>query len=140
MTIKKGKATPKTIRIKPRLRRRRGWFMMADITNKPQNDSARVQNRVGIFRHTSPQSLLHNADGSGSLWAGSPSLVARQAEPLYSDPHCAHRGQRLPQAKPLCRGATDSRAGFELPLFRSDCQHTSQRCAPKNISRWKDHV
>src|SRR5260221_177320 len=114
--------------------------MTADITNKLQNDSARVQNRAEIFRHITPQWLWHNADESDSLWAGSPNWAARQAAPLYSDLHCAHRGQRLPRAKPMCRGATDSQAGFELPLFRSDCQHTSQRCAPKNISRWKDRA
>src|SRR5258706_306841 len=82
MTIKKGKATPRNISTKPMPRRRRGWFMMADITNKPQNDSARVQSRAEIFRHTIPQWLSHNADGNGSLWAGLPNWAAHRVVSL----------------------------------------------------------
>ena len=73
ITINKGMIQPENNRIKPRLRRRRGEIiMLADITSKPQNDSARVQNRVEIFHHINPRWLSHSADGNDSLWAGSP--------------------------------------------------------------------
>jgi hypothetical protein len=73
MTINKGRTKPNSIRVKPKLRRRRGLFMMADITNKPQNDSARVQNPMVLFHRINQPSFWNTADGSDSLWAGSPS-------------------------------------------------------------------
>jgi len=75
MMINKGMIQPENNRIKPRLRRRRGLFIMADITNMPQNDSARVQNRAEIFHRMNPQWLSRNVDGSDSLWAVSLQII-----------------------------------------------------------------
>lgn len=77
--INRGMIQPVNNRIKPRLSRKRGSFLMADTTNKPQNDSARVQNPVVLFHRTDPQWLSHSADGSDSLSAGSPNLVVHRA-------------------------------------------------------------
>lgn len=70
MRIKKGRRMPKNIRIKPRLRRRRGLFIMVDTTNRQQNDPVLVQNPLVLFHHTILQWLSHNADGSGIPLAG----------------------------------------------------------------------
>ncbi len=70
ITIKKGKATPRNNRVKPNVIRKRASNLMADITNKQQNDRAQVQNLAVLLNCTLQALPLNNAGESDTQKAG----------------------------------------------------------------------
>jgi len=52
ISIRKGRSMPRSIRIRPRLRRRRGEFIIIDITNISQNVQVQAQSLAELSHRT----------------------------------------------------------------------------------------
>ena len=70
MTINTGRMKPNSIRIKPRLRRKRGDLILVDTANRLQNVQEQVQSPGVPFHHIDLQLFLRSADENDNPSAG----------------------------------------------------------------------
>ena len=70
MTINTGRMKPNSIRIMPRVRRKRGDLILVDTASRPQNVREQVQSPGVPFHHIDLQLFLRSADENDSPSAG----------------------------------------------------------------------
>ena len=70
MTISTGRIKPNSIRIRPRVRRKRGDLILVDTASRPQNVREQVQSPGVPFHHIDLQLFLRSADENDSPSAG----------------------------------------------------------------------